>query len=255
MLSQPFWPRPWPAKCLHETTAMWVKICGITTLEDANMAVAAGADAIGFVFAESPRRVTAEAARKIADSIPPRIEKIGVFVNADLATVLHAVEQAGLTGVQLHGDDPARVGDQLLGRKIKMSGSFRVVQVLHYAGDPGRFALQLRSLTSRSTAADTILVDTGTAGRHGGTGIPFDWQTAQASLLAADAEVRLVVAGGLNPQNVQQAIATLAPWGVDVSSGVESAPGRKDPARVEAFLRAAHAAAPLSGKSMAGMQK
>ncbi len=233
---------------------MWVKICGITTLEDAQTAVAAGADAVGFVFADSPRRVTVESVRRITDTLPPQIEKIGVFVDADLATVLHAVEQAGLTGAQLHGEDRSGIAGALLEERKKISRGFRVVHVLHYRGDANRFTSQLRSLTKKS-AVDTILIDTGIAGRQGGTGISFDWQAAQASFAEAAPHVRLIAAGGLNPENVRQAIETLQPWGVDVSSGVEFAPGRKHAKRVEDFVRAARAAAPMPGKAVAGMQK
>lgn len=233
---------------------MWVKICGITAIEDARTAVTSGADAVGFIFAESPRRVTPEAVRRITASLPPEIEKIGVFVNASMETVLSTVKHAGLTGVQLHGEDRSGIADSVLEQGKKISSGFRVLHVLHYGGDPHRFAVQIHSLTKDSTV-DTILVDTGMAGWQGGTGVPFDWQGAQASFTDASTRVRLIAAGGLNPENVAQAIETLQPWGVDVSSGVEFAPGRKHPERVEAFLRAAHAAALVPGKAGAGMQK
>lgn len=233
---------------------MWVKICGITSPEDAGVAAAAGADAIGFVFAESPRRVTPEAVRRITDSLPAPVEKIGVFVNATLETVLHTVEQAGLTGVQLHGEDPSGIADLVREPGKRIAGKFRIVHVLHYARNPERFASQLRRLTEDHGAA-TVLVDTALAGRPGGTGIAFDWKEAEPSFRSAAKDVQMIAAGGLNPENVMRAIETLQPWGVDVSSGVEFAPGRKHPERVEAFVRAARAAVLLPGEVSAGMQK
>lgn len=233
---------------------MWVKICGITATEDARIAVNAGADAIGFIFAESPRRVTPETARKIVDSLPPEIEKIGVFVDATLETVLETVNRAGLTGVQLHGEDRSGIAASVREHGRRISSRLRIVHVLHYAGDPQRFAAQLHG-RMHDPIVDTILVDTGIAGRRGGTGIPFDWQGAQAGFAEASARVRLIAAGGLNPENVGRAIATLQPWGVDVSSGVEFAPGRKHPERVESFVRFARQSIPVSGKASAGVQK
>ena len=226
---------------------MWVKICGITSIRDGLTAASAGADAVGFVFAESARRVTPEAARQIAESLPPEMEKIGVFVNAPLDTVLQSVEHAHLTGVQLHGEDPAGITESLCEQGEKMVRGFRVVRVVHYTGNADRFASQMRRLTEADAAA-TVLVDTGIAGRPGGTGIPFDWEAAEASFRDAAGKVRLIAAGGLTAENVARAIATLQPWGVDVSSGVESAPGRKHPERVEAFIQAARASARIAWK-------
>ncbi|HET9086305.1 MAG TPA: phosphoribosylanthranilate isomerase [Acidobacteriaceae bacterium] len=224
---------------------MWIKICGITSIQDGRTAVTAGADAIGFVFAESPRRITPEAARQIAESLPPEVEKIGVFVNTPLDVVLHTVEHAHLTGVQLHGEDSAATASFLREEGEKIVREFRVVRVLHYAGNADRFGLQMRNMMDADRAA-TVLVDTGLAGRSGGTGIPFDWDAAEASFRCAAGKLHLIAAGGLTAENVARAIATLQPWGVDVSSGVESAPGRKHPERVEAFVQAARAAAQLA---------
>ncbi|MHB8301553.1 MAG: phosphoribosylanthranilate isomerase [Acidobacteriaceae bacterium] len=233
---------------------MWVKICGITTREDALMAVQAGADALGFVFAEGPRYVTPENVKKIAESLPPSVEKIGVFVSAPLEFMLRTIEQAGLTGVQLHGERAQNVVESLRERMTTSASRFRIVQVLHYGGDAGRFESQLQALLATS-ATDTILVDTGIAGRQGGTGVPFDWGSARQSFLGHASRVRLIAAGGLNPENVQQAIHTLQPWGVDVSSGVEAAPGYKDRERVNAFLRAARASVAFAGKAGVGVPR
>lgn len=221
---------------------MWIKICGITSLEDGRIAAAARADAVGFVFAESPHRVTPETVRKITDNLPAHIEKIGVFVNADIGSVLHTIKRAGLTGVQLHGEDPSGIADSLREQGQKICSAFRVVNVLHYAGDPDRFLAQLRILTNDG-GTKTILVDTGIAGRQGGTGIPFDWKAAEPGFRNAAAKSQLIAAGGLNTENVELAIQILQPWGVDVSSGVEFAPGRKQAERVSMFVRVARAAA------------
>ena len=224
--------------------AIWIKICGITSLEDAQLAVLAGADAVGFVFAASPRRVTAQAVRQITRELPSSIEKIGVFVDAPMDEILAASETAGLTGVQLHGESSADHAVNLRPRLEK--NCMRMVQVVHYAGDSTLFARRLRVLSSQPRSdsdRSAVLVDTRLADKIGGTGVPFDWRAAQAGFLQHSASLHLIVAGGLHPKNVRHAIQTLRPWGVDVSSGVESAPGRKDHAGVTEFIRAARAAA------------
>ena len=223
---------------------MWIKICGITSLEDAQLAVLAGADAIGFILAPSPRRITPQAIRKITKELPSSIEKIGVFVDAPIEEILVVCETAGLTGVQLHGESSADDAANLRARLKKHR--MRVVEVVHYPGDSTVFDRHLRALCSQ-TAADpdrsAVLVDTAIIGKLGGTGVPFDWRSAQGSFLQHSAPLRLIAAGGLHPKNVRQAIQMLRPWGVDVSSGVEAAPGRKDHARLTEFIRAARAAA------------
>jgi phosphoribosylanthranilate isomerase len=225
---------------------MWIKICGITSLEDARAAVDAEADAVGFVFAASPRRVTPETVREITDALPSSVEKIGVFVDASTIEIADTCQDAGLTGVQLHGDYSPSDVSQVRMRMKDTSHSLRVVRVVHYEADALSFALRVQSLTERMmTEADesVVLVDTGIAGKLGGTGIPFDWTAAQDVFLRHAGSVRLIAAGGLHPGNVRQAIQTMRPWGVDVSSGVERVPGRKDHARVREFIRASRAAA------------
>lgn len=227
---------------------MWIKICGITSLEDAKLAVSAGADAVGFVFAESPRRMTPQAAGEITRELPPSIEKIGVFVGAGLEEIAAACQIAGLSGAQLHEGSPAvRMLNHVPDMRGRLKTSFpqlRVVETIRYDGNAASFALQLRALDTPPAAGDirAVLVDTRIAGKQGGTGIPFDWGAAQDTFLRHSAYLRLIVAGGLRPENVWQAIEILRPWGVDVSSGVESLPGRKDHHRVTEFIRAARAA-------------
>jgi phosphoribosylanthranilate isomerase len=225
---------------------MWIKICGITSLEDAKLAVDAEADAVGFVFAASPRRVTPQMVREITHALPSSVEKIGVFVDALADEIADTCETAGLTGVQLHGAYSSSHVSHVQMRLKETSNPVRVVQVVHYEGDAASFARRLQSLTARTTtdADETIvLVDTGIVGKLGGTGIPFDWAAAQNVFLRHAGSVRLIAAGGLHPGNVRQAIQTMRPWGVDVSSGVESVPGRKDHQRVREFIRASRAAA------------
>jgi phosphoribosylanthranilate isomerase len=225
---------------------MWIKICGITSLEDAQLAAHAGADAVGFVFAPSPRRVKPEAAGKITEELPSSVEKIGVFVDASMQEIIAVCETASLSGVQLHGEYSADQASDLRLRMKKNFANLRVVQVVHYEGDAHSFVQRLRALSVDPAADATlnaVLIDTRRAGKLGGTGISFDWRAAQDSFLQQSAQLRLIAAGGLRPENVREAIQTLQPWGVDVSSGVESVPGRKDHRRVMEFIRVARAAA------------
>ncbi len=235
---------------------MWIKICGITSIEDAELAIAAGADALGFVFAESPRRVTPESVRDIVNQLPRTVEKVGVFVDSTLDEIIAVHQTAGLTGVQLHSANRG-VSPQDLRAGVRVTSSpLRVLQVVRYDGDSSRFALELRRLHA-SSAVDgrqdsvlhAVLVDTCVVGKQGGTGKTFDWLAARDSFLQQAPHLQLIAAGGLHPENVRHAIHTLRPWGVDVSSGVEASPGRKDPDRVAAFIRAARAAEMELGES------
>lgn len=233
---------------------MWIKICGNTTLEDARLAVEAGADALGFVFAPSPRRVTPAQAQRIIAELPAQVEKFGVFVDAPFADIVSAVEACGLTGVQLHSPEkslPSRVREYsaAVGRKLSI---VRVVNLAAQNGASGipsapdldleRFLdlapLEASGEASGDGSVDAVLVDSSTASAAGGTGIRFDWAAAQASFLRVAGQARIILAGGLRPENVEHAISTLRPWGVDVVSGVEATPGKKDPARLLAFFQA-----------------
>ncbi|HZC44155.1 MAG TPA: phosphoribosylanthranilate isomerase [Acidobacteriaceae bacterium] len=225
---------------------MWIKICGITSLEDAKVAIAAEADAVGFVFAASPRRVTPESVHEITRALPFNVEKIGVFVDSSLDEIVATFETAGLTGVQLHGEYSP---DHLLELRMRMKKNFlpvRVIYVVPYDGDSAGFARRLQALAAMPDTDDgpsAVLVDTRVGDKVGGTGIPFDWGAAQAAFRQHAANLRLIAAGGLRPENARQAIQTMQPWGVDVCSGVESGPGRKDHQRVMQFIRASRAAA------------
>jgi phosphoribosylanthranilate isomerase len=200
-----------------------VKVCGITTVEDGLVAAHAGADAIGFVFwPGSPRRVDLAAARRIARALPPFVLRVGVFVDARREEMARAVEEVGLDLLQLHGHEPPESLVDLPRRAIKAVGvgdGFVPEDALRYEG-----------------RAAGILLDTRTEpGAPGGTGQSFDWTRARAVREKASF---LVLAGGLNPANVHLALSAVRPDAVDVSSGVEAAPGRKDAEKVRAFMAA-----------------
>ncbi|WP_085812892.1 phosphoribosylanthranilate isomerase [Geoanaerobacter pelophilus] len=194
-----------------------VKICGITSLDDALMAVEAGADALGFVFFEkSPRCLGPDAAARIIRELPPFIQVVGLFVNAELDFVNRTADTCGLDLVQLHGEEsPAYCG--LVRRRVMKA--FRV-----------RGPETLAALPDYKVSA--YLLDAYSPVSHGGTGERFDWEHA----VAAKEQGRIVLAGGLNPDNVAQAVAKVAPYAVDVSSGVELSPGRKDRDKVRLFI-------------------
>jgi len=198
---------------------IWVKICGITNAEDAAAAVEAGADALGFNFWRPGRRyVTPEAAAAIIEALPPQIVKVGVFVDQEPAEVLAIARQAGLTAVQLHGSEPPEHLDRL-GPYQKLK-AFRV---------DDRFCAE----TLGRYRADAFLLDAA-GSTPGGTGARFDWRAA----IAAKRFGRIILAGGLTAENAGEAVRQVAPWGVDVASGVEREPGRKDSRLLREFIRA-----------------
>jgi phosphoribosylanthranilate isomerase len=219
---------------------MWIKICGNTNLEDARFALEGGANAVGFVFAPSPRQVEAGLVRRIVDKLPRQAEKYGVFVDAGFDEILSTVTACGLTGVQLHRSPDAGLPLRLREHFAQLPDRLGILRVLHYKAH--EFDQELAQ-SSQDHAVDAVLVDSSAARAVGGTGTSFDWLGARNSFLRVAPHLRLIAAGGLAPENVSQAIHTLRPWGVDVVSGVESAPGKKDPARVLAFIRSAQQAA------------
>ncbi len=198
---------------------MFVKICGITSEEDALLAVAVGADALGFVFAPSPRQVPAGRVADIVKRLPAEIMTVGVFRNETPKRVVSLVHQTGLAAAQLHGNEtPAMV------QEVKQD-----VRTVFTAVHAGSEAFE----RAEEFGADAVLVDAATPG----SGQVFDWRLAED----APAGVPLIMAGGLTPDNVAEAIAKVRPWGVDVSSGVERAPGLKDPILVRDFVRVVRA--------------
>jgi phosphoribosylanthranilate isomerase len=212
----------------------WLKICGTTNLGDAQLSIAAGADALGFVFAPSPRRVDVLQVSAICAKLPSGVEKIGVFVNESPRRVGEIVGQLPLSGVQLHGDEPA---EQMKDFRKALGG--RMISKTLQAGDILNAGEEhLAKYLSASANLDAILLDSGAANVRGGTGVPFAWeQVAPLAATIRDA-LPLIVAGGLNAENVAQAMEWLDPWGVDVVSGVEREPGRKDQEKLRSFVAA-----------------
>lgn len=212
---------------------MWVKICGNTNLDDSQNALEAGADALGFVFAASPRRVTVEQVRMIVPHLPNGAQLYGVFVDASAEDILRAVLECGLNGVQLHSVREPRMAETLRRHLIARHETTKIVSVLTF-GD----SLE-QQLTTAAESADAVLVDSRSATRAGGTGQRWDWSLGSSAFRRAAGKLRVIAAGGLDPANVGEAIDKLAPWGVDVVTGVEASPGRKDRHRVQAFIEAA----------------
>ena len=200
----------------------FVKVCGITRAEDAQHAVAQGATALGFVFwPNSPRYVSPERAREIIAGVPPGVMTVGVFVNEPVDGIRDVVSRTGISTVQLHGDEPPAVAEQLSGPLLRSVTVDRAGEVC------------------RVWPAETLfLVDAHDPVRRGGTGAAVDW------VLAGEVarRWRVVLAGGLTPENVAEAIATVRPYGVDVSSGVERSPGVKDGDKVARFVAWARSA-------------
>jgi phosphoribosylanthranilate isomerase len=199
---------------------MFIKVCGTTNEDDALLAVALGADAVGFVFAPSPRQIAPQIAGDIVKRLPPEIVTVGVFQDQPPERVLSVAHAAGLGGVQLHGREPAETARWLSTRLPMVIQAFR-------AGDA-------RVSQASDYHAHVILLDA----PYPGSGQVFDWS------LAAEVPTgqRLMIAGGLTPVNVGAAIARARPWGVDAVSGIEREPGHKDPIKLREFIAAARAA-------------
>lgn len=197
---------------------MLVKICGIQTLEVAKAAVQGGADFIGFVFADSRRKIAPEIAREIANELPKQVKKVGVFVNETVEKMTEIANMVGLDFLQLHGNEPASVAEKLPLPVIKAFSADSI--------SPSEI---------RSYPCEYYLIDSPKGKYHGGTGKTFDWK------MAKDFELdhrKLILAGGLTPENVRKAITVVGPVGVDVSSGVET-DGKKDTEKIYGFIKQA----------------
>jgi len=203
---------------------VFVKICGITNEEDALLAVALGADAVGFVFAPSPRQVAAKVVYDITRRLPPEVLTVGVFRDDLPERVIDLCDRAGVKAAQLHGHETPDVTQQVR----------RQVGYVIKAFVAGESALS----RSAEHGADVLLIDSPTPG----SGQMFDWTLIDG----VPQDARLLLAGGLNPDNVGTAIARVRPWGVDVSTGVEREPGRKDATLMRTFIANARKAAPAA---------
>jgi phosphoribosylanthranilate isomerase len=196
-----------------------IKICGITNKEDALAAAHLGADALGFIFAPSPRKISAERAREIIKALPPFIKTVGVFVDEDPERVSTIAAMCGLDVLQLHGSE-----------SIDYCSSFdrRVIKAVRL-----RSRDDLENLSKYVNVVDALLLDTYVPNKLGGTGITFDWKLA----VEARRYGRIILAGGLNPENVAAAISMVKPYAVDASSGLEQSPGVKDHEKIAQFIR------------------
>ena len=199
---------------------MFVKICGTTSEEDALLAVAMGADAVGFIFAPSPRLVAPRVAGEIARRLPPEVITVGVFRDEAPERVVEIVNHNGLRAAQLHGHETAE--------QVRWVAERVPMTIKAFAAGDARVA------GARDYGADVVMVDAASPG----SGRVFDWN------MVGDVPhgVRLLLAGGLTPDNVAEAIERVRPWGVDVATGVEASPGHKDPRKLRAFVAAAKAA-------------
>ena len=206
---------------MREIDSVFVKICGVTNEDDALLAVAMGADALGFVFAPSPRQVHPETVRDIVKRLPHEVLTVGVFRNERPERVVEIINRCGLGGAQLHGGETP---DEVASVRRRVPFVIRALP----AGDS-------RLVNEGAAGADAVLVDS----PQPGSGTVFDWSLAEG----APDGVRLILAGGLNPENIGEAIRKVRPWGVDCSSGVEASPGRKDATLVRRFVAEARRAA------------
>jgi phosphoribosylanthranilate isomerase len=204
----------------------WIKVCGTTSLEDALSSIEAGADALGFIFAPSKRRVSMEQAQQIISQLPHEVERIGVFMNSSAAEIASVVNDVELTGIQMHGDESAAAIYENLppARRDTMR---KIKTILVKPDDETGFD---------HDATDSAMVDAWLLDSGAGSGKTFDWETAKKRF--GDRQQRFIVAGGLTPGNVGEAIRIFNPWGVDVVTGVEREPGRKDPEKLKAFVAA-----------------
>ena len=200
-----------------------VKICGNTNVEDAKLAAAAGADYLGFIFTESKRRVSMETAQVIMRALPDFKNFVGVFFNRPKQEVEAVIDKLGLRIVQFHGEEPALYCKYFMDKGCEVIKTFRV-----------KDAMSLKRIDEYNVSA--FLFDTFSKEESGGTGKPFDWEIIRGQAFIHD---RFFLAGGLNIQNLHEALQTLNPYAVDVASGVEREPGRKDPVLLQEFIRIA----------------
>ena len=205
----------------------WIKICGTTSVEDALSSIAAGADALGFIFAPSKRSTRCEEAQEIIRHIPAGIDRIGVFFDNGAEGIARTVSKVDLTGIQMHGrlDFPPEVYDHLAEERRDSLRKIKTILV------DANFSRNLEATMASSDFVDAWLLDSGA-----GSGKTFDWVAARREL--GERPGKFILAGGLTPENVGEAVRIFNPWGVDVVTGVEREPGRKDPEKLKAFVAA-----------------
>lgn len=217
-----------------------VKICGITNLEDARVAVEAGADALGFIFVEgTPRYVTPEQVAPIVRRLPPFVTPVGVFWDHPRGHVKAVAETCGLRALQFHGDEPP---DDLAGYDLPVIKTIKLPPASTIEGLPEYRASEGVQAMRYGAVAAAVLLDTAVRWSEGEAREPSEWRLAAAIVATRQQRPegsRVILSGGLTPDNVARAIAVVKPYGVDVNSGVEAAPGRKDPAKVRRFVAAA----------------
>jgi phosphoribosylanthranilate isomerase len=196
-----------------------VKICGITNLEDASIAVELGANALGFIFAPSPRKITPQKARAIIRAIPPFVKTVGVFVNEAPATIREVMQHCGLDLVQLHGDESPALCDELMPCTIK---ALRI-----------KDESNLQNSRAYHGKVRALLLDTYSKEKAGGTGKTFDWNLA---IKIKEMGIPIILSGGIGPSNIDLAIHTVRPYAVDVNSAVEKYPGKKSHILIKALM-------------------
>jgi len=219
-------------------TMTWIKICATTNLNDALASIDAGAGALGFILTDSPRQITPEAAAEIIAALPPSTEKVGVVVNETPQALAELANRVGLSALQLHGDEPAAQLPNFR-RELPLRKIIKTLQARELLAAPSTLDGYLRMHES----FDAILLDSGSPTARGGTGVPFDWNAFLPIVERIKQVVPVIIAGGLTPANVAEAIHLFDPCGVDVASGVEREAGKKDAAKVRAFIANVRAAA------------
>jgi phosphoribosylanthranilate isomerase len=207
---------------------MRVKICGIARPQDAALAVQSGADAIGMVFAPSPRKIDREVAEQIISVLPPFVVTVGVFVDAPIDWVREMATRLHLAAVQLSGDESLEY--------VAALAPLRAIKAVRIVGPESLETPSSWTRGARPANLAAMLLDTAVAGQHGGTGRSFDWSLAAELQRSGGAALPVILAGGLRPDNVAEAVRVVKPYAVDVSSGVEAEPGRKDPDKIKRFI-------------------
>ena len=206
-----------------------VKICGITNVDDALAAIEAGADALGWIFFSGSKRFIApQRAMAIIRSLPKQVRHVAVVVNPSLDDAIALADSGAFAALQLHGSETAAFCNELRGRGIRFAKAVAVTR-------------DAATETLAGFATDIVVLDSATKGQFGGTGRALPWEAAR-ELRERNASIRIILAGGLTPENVANAIRVVRPFGVDVTTGVEAAPGRKDHARLRSFVVAARSA-------------